>query len=258
MAQTIMKTKGGARAGEDARAVIRDLVGDHAIPIIEFLIGKEKTSEFIIAEALSMEINEVRNTLYRLLEHNLVSFLRKKDRIKGWYICYWDYHPHMVPQLKHKILESRLERMTDRLAKEEGAQFYICRSGCQRVTFDEAMEIQFKCGECGSILSEQDNTRTKEFLREQIATLERDVAAAKPIRSVALTAPEPVAPVKAVRKTAPAAAAAPVKKTAPVKTVPKSAPAKKAAPAPARRTPAKKATGMAKVLRKVFAVTKRR
>ena len=252
MAQTITKMK-GTRAGEDARTVIRDLVGDHAIPIIEFLIGKEKTSEFIIAEALSMEINEVRNTLYRLLEHNLVSFLRKKDRIKGWYICYWDYHPHMVPQLKHKILESRLERMTDRLTKEESAQFYICRSGCQRVTFDEAMEIQFKCGECGSILSEQDNTRTKEFLREQITTLERDVAAAKPVRSIALTAPAPVATAKVARKTAPVKS---VVKAAPIKVVRKTAPAKKASPA--RRTPAKKAIGMAKVLRKVFAAAKRR
>jgi len=227
--------------------VVRELVGDHAMPIIEFLADKEKTSEFIVAEALSMEINEVRNTLYRLLEHNLVSFLRKKDRIKGWYICYWDYHPKMVPHLKHKILETRLERMTARLSKEEGAQFYICRSGCQRVTFDEAMEIQFKCGECGSILSEQDNQRTKEFLREQIIALERETADAKPVRSVALTAPDAPAPVKAVRKVA--------VKVAPVKAVVKKVAVKSAPTKTVKASPKK---SPAKFLKKVLAVVKRR
>ncbi len=244
MAHTMMKSE-TSEADMDTRMVVRELVGDHAMPIITFLSDKEKTSEFIVAEALGMEINEVRNTLYRLLEHNLVSFLRKKDRIKGWYICYWDYHPKMVPHLKHKILETRLERMTARLSKEEGAQFYICRSGCQRVTFDEAMEIQFKCGECGSILSEQDNQRTKEFLREQIIALTRETADAKPIRSVALTAPEAPAPVKAVRKVA--------VKVAPVKAVKKAvvnAAVKKTVKAAPKKT--------SKLLKKVLAVVKRK
>ena len=229
MAKTITKVQ--ASATQDTRTVVSELVGEHAMPIVTFLTGKEKTSEFIIAEELGMEINDVRNTLYRLLEHNLVSFLRKKDRVKGWYICYWDYHPHMVSYLKRKLRENRLERLRDRLRQEESAQHYLCRSGCQRVTFDEAMEIQFKCGECGSILQEQDNVRTKEFLREQIAQLERDTA-----KQACQIAPEPVAPVKTARKA--------VKKARPRVAARKRSVA---------RTAPRKATGMARVLKKVFA-----
>ena len=179
-----------SEAQDDVTLVVNELVGAHAMPIIEFLKGKEKISEFIVAEELNMEINETRNILYKLLEHNIVSFLRKKDKIKGWYICYWDYHPHMVSYLKRKLRENRLERLRDRLRQEESAQHYLCRSGCQRVTFDEAMEIQFKCGECGSILQEQDNARTKEFLRERISELDKQVKSAEPKRKVEQEAPQ--------------------------------------------------------------------
>ncbi|MDD9954065.1 MAG: hypothetical protein OXR66_07040 [Candidatus Woesearchaeota archaeon] len=164
----------------DVQLVVSELVGEHAIPIIDFLTGKEKISEFIIAEELEMEINEVRNILYLLLEHNIVRFLRKKDRIKGWYICYWDFNDHMVPHLKFKILENKLENLHNRLTAESAGQYYICTRACMRATFDEAMEMNFKCAECGIILQEQDNTRTKEFLSERIAELEKQLNKAKP------------------------------------------------------------------------------
>lgn len=170
---------------EDKKMVVSELVGPHAMPIVDFLEGKEKISEFIIAEELDMEINEARNILYKLLEHNIVSFLRKKDKIKGWYICYWDYNPHMIPQLKYKILSGKLERMKERLSQEEQGQYFICKHGCTRLTFEGAVEQNFKCTECGTIMQEQDNTRTKEFLRERIAELEAQVKTAEPKRKVA-------------------------------------------------------------------------
>jgi transcription factor E len=165
-------TKQVTQVHADTQMVVCELVGEHAMQIIAFLRGKEKISEFIIAEELEMEINEVRNILYKLLEHNIVRFLRKKDRIKGWYICYWDFNPDMIPHLKTKILKGKLEKLQERLEQESSAQYYICSRACTRLPFDEAMEQNFKCAECGTILQEQDNTRTKEFLTERIAELE--------------------------------------------------------------------------------------
>lgn len=177
MASQLVKTIQESK--DDTHMVVSELVGVHAMPIITFLKGKEKISEFIIAEELEIEINEARNILYKLLEHNLVRFLRKKDRIKGWYICYWDFNDHMVPHLKHKILMGKVEKLQSRLAAEEGAQYYICRSACTRLTFEDAMDQQFKCQECGSILQEQDNARTKEFLTERIAEVQKELRVSK-------------------------------------------------------------------------------
>lgn len=186
-------------AQTDVTLVVNELVGAHAMPIIEFLKGKEKISEFIIAEELNMEINEARNILYKLLEHNIVSFLRKKDKIKGWYICYWDFNPHMIPHLKHKLFVAKRDKLVDRLKAEESGQYYICKFACTRLTFEGAVEQNFKCTECGTIMQEQDNTRTKEFLRERISELDKQVKASLPKRKVAQVMPE-TKKVKATRK----------------------------------------------------------
>jgi len=192
-------TKTITEGNNDTVFVVTELVGQHALPIVEFLKGKEKTSEFIVAEQLNLEINETRNILYKLLEHNIVTFLRKKDKIKGWYICYWDFNPHMVPHLKYKILQNKHEKLRERLAQEQQGQYYICKHGCSRMTFEAAVEQQFKCGECGTIMQEQDNSRTKEFLQERIQELASQVKAAEPRRKVAL---EAVKVVKVVTKKA--------------------------------------------------------
>jgi transcription factor E len=155
--------------------VITELVGEHALPIIDFLRGKTKISEFIIAEELDMEINETRTILYKLLEHNIVTFIRKKDRIKGWYICYWDLNEHMVPQLRRKMDTEKLEKLESRLESEQSKQFFMCRSGCSRMDFDEGMENEFACGECGGILQPQDNSRTVEFLKDRIGELKKSL-----------------------------------------------------------------------------------
>ncbi|MBN1792864.1 hypothetical protein JW826_04240 [Candidatus Woesearchaeota archaeon] len=153
--------------------VITELVGEEATPIIFYLRGKKQISEFIIAEELDMEIHMTRNLLYRLLEFNIVSFLRKKDRIKGWYICYWDFNEHMIPYLAEKLRLAKIARLKDRLGKESSNMFYICKGACTRMTFEKSMEFSFKCPECGEIMQEQDNTRTKEFLTQQIFELEK-------------------------------------------------------------------------------------
>ncbi len=173
----VQKLKLTAKPGKKlTEEVVTELVGEHALPIIGFLKGKTKISEFIIAEELEMEINETRNILYKLLEHNIVSFIRKKDRIKGWYICYWDFNDHMIPQLHRKLHVQKLEKMESRLTKEQSATFYLCNNACSRMDFDKAMEFTFKCPECGGLMSQQDNARTIQFLEGKIVELKKLVA----------------------------------------------------------------------------------
>ncbi|MBU0576721.1 hypothetical protein KJ654_03610, partial [Patescibacteria group bacterium] len=99
--------------------VVTELVGEEALPIIFYLRGKSKISEFIIAEELDLEIHRTRNLLYRLYEHNIAYFLRKKDKIKGWYICYWDFNEKIIPELANKIRLEKIEKINERLKREE-------------------------------------------------------------------------------------------------------------------------------------------
>jgi len=154
------------------KKIVTELVSEEAIPIVKYLRGKTKISEFIVAEELELEIHRTRFLLYKLLEHNLVTFLRKKDKIKGWYICYWDLNEEMFEYLDKKMTKEKIEKLYERLEREEGNQFYLCRNACARMDFDKAMEFNFKCPECGEIMHNQDNSRTIEFIKERIKELE--------------------------------------------------------------------------------------
>jgi transcription initiation factor TFIIE subunit alpha len=161
------------------KKIVKELVSEEAIPIIEYLKGKSKISEFVISEELELEIHKTRFLLYKLLDHNIVSFIRKKDKIKGWYICYWDLNEDIVNHLDQKMNDDKLDKLKERLKREEDNQFYMCKNACTRMDFDRAMEFNYKCPECGELMHIQDNSRTIEFLKERIKELEKDAAKKK-------------------------------------------------------------------------------
>jgi transcription initiation factor TFIIE subunit alpha len=158
---------------EKIENVVRELVSEEGIPIVLYLIGKTKVSEFVVANDLSMEIHKARNLLYKLFEQNILSFIRKKDKIKGWYICYWDFNEKSIPFLDEKIRKNKLQKLQERLEKESTATFYMCKNACTRMDFEKAMEFNFKCPECGELMDEQNNSRTIEFLTQKIKELKK-------------------------------------------------------------------------------------
>jgi len=156
--------------------IVTEVIGEGAIPIINYLKGKTNVSEFKIAEAVKEEIHKTRNILYRLLENNLVSFKRKKDKKKGWYICYWDFHPEKIKYLISKLRKQKLESLKERLRREQNNHFFMCRNACVRMDFEKATDFNFKCPECGELMNQIDNARTIDFLKDQIVKLEKEAA----------------------------------------------------------------------------------
>ena len=157
---------------------IMEAVGEEALPIVDFLKSRKNISEFIIAEKTGIEIHGVRNILYRMQKLNLATYKRKKDSKKGYYISYWTFHPKRVKDVIIELRRTKLERLKERLKKEEANQncFFICQHTCARLDFEQATNVEFKCPECGSLLIQQDNSRTINNLREQIKEIESMVA----------------------------------------------------------------------------------
>ena len=149
-----------------------ELVGEEAMPVVQYLRGKQNVSEFIIAEDLDVEIHRCRNILYRCFEQGLASFKRKKDKKKGWYICYWNFNEENIVHLLSKIKRDRTSKLRERLTREEANQFYMCRNACARMDFEKATEYGYHCPECHDIMNLQDNTKTIAFLKEKLATLQ--------------------------------------------------------------------------------------
>src|SRR3989338_11597555 len=98
---------------------IREVIGEDSVAVIKYLRDKKNISDFKIAEDVDRDIHEIRNILYRLYNHNLVSYYRKKDRQKGWYISYWTLNKKRVKDLMTILKKQKYEKYNERLREEE-------------------------------------------------------------------------------------------------------------------------------------------
>ena len=102
------------------------------------------------------------------------TYIRKKDRQKGWYISYWTFNRQRIKDLIANFKRHQLEKLRERLVKEEANKglFFICTKACARLDFDQATDFEFKCPECGTLLQQQENIRTIEHLKDKIKDME--------------------------------------------------------------------------------------
>jgi len=153
---------------------VTEIVGEDALTIVEYLKNRKNISEFIISEKTDTEIHRVRNILYRMQKLNLATYKRKKDSKKGYYISYWTFNPKRIKDLVVDIKNLKLDKLKERLTREEANQngFFMCPNTCVRLDFDQATDLEFRCPECGTLLMQQDNSRTIDHLRERIREME--------------------------------------------------------------------------------------
>lgn len=159
--------------------VVSNVVGEDVLPLVKALKNKVNVSEFKLASSIRREINLTRNMLYRLYDHNLVSFMRKKDKKKGWYIYYWTFNIKRIKYLAEDLKRKRLEKLQERLQREQTTQFFSCKNNCIRLSFDQATDFEYKCPECGELLNQEDNTAKIENIKTEIAELEKALEPAK-------------------------------------------------------------------------------
>ncbi|MBW2967189.1 hypothetical protein KY362_01755 [Candidatus Woesearchaeota archaeon] len=156
--------------------VVSSVAGEDVIPLVKQLKNRKNVSEFKLAEALKLEVNVVRNMLYRLYHANLVSFTRRKDKKKGWYIYYWTFKIKQIKYVAMNIKKERLEKLNDRLAREKESNFFICPNTCMRLDFEQAVNFEFKCPECAEIMQQEQNEEKIKAIEDEIKALQKEVA----------------------------------------------------------------------------------
>ena len=155
--------------------IMLSILGEEGLPLIKELSGKQNVSEFELADKLKKDIKIVRKMLYLLYNHNLVSFIRKKDKIKGWYIYYWTLQPESIKFSYIKRKKELLAKLQQRLEEESRELFYTCPNRCVRLNFDQAMDFEFHCPECGELILQENNTERVETLRKKVIEVEAEL-----------------------------------------------------------------------------------
>jgi len=155
--------------------VIIEVAGEDVLVLVKALKNKKNVSEFKLAEKIGQEVNATRNMLYRLYKANLVSFIRKKDKVKGWYIYYWTFKTKNIKHLASEIKKKRAAQLKERLDREKEGQFYICPQKCMRLNFDQAVDFQFKCPECGGLMELDNNEEKIREIEKEIKEIEKEL-----------------------------------------------------------------------------------
>ncbi|MDP2909237.1 MAG: hypothetical protein Q8N77_05510, partial [Nanoarchaeota archaeon] len=174
---------------EITEELVKEVAGEDTVKLVGLLKDKENVSEFKLAEKLRLTVNTIRNMLYRLQAHNLVTSIRKKDKKKGWYIYYWTFNMPQAKSMVRIVKQKKLTLLKERLNLETQETFYICPQNCVRFKMEHAMDYDFKCPECGVVLQEEDNKGFIEKLNASIANLETEIA--KPELEIRIRKPIP-------------------------------------------------------------------
>ncbi len=158
---------------EKITQAVEEAVGKDALPIVEYLKEHRNISDFKIAEKTNMRIQRVRNLLYQLYDNGVVSYIKRKDSVKGWYISYFSFNPEGTKYLVERLRKQNIKKYRERLEVEEnGDLFFICPNFCVRLNLDNSAEFEFHCPECGNLLKQQDNKKTINYIKEKIRELE--------------------------------------------------------------------------------------
>ncbi len=154
--------------------VVRAAAGEDAIKLVKTMASGRNVSEFRIVKSTRLDIQKVRNLLYRLHSSNLADYKRVKDNKKGTYVSYWTFNKATVEELFSKLHQEKLQRFRERLDVETSNVngFFICPAACTRADFVRAEQQRFRCEECGQLLQQEDNARTIDVLREKIREME--------------------------------------------------------------------------------------
>lgn len=149
---------------------------EDAVKLIDILKNAEETTDDEIANKTGIRLNFVRKILYKLYDHSLVSLRRTRDPKTGWFIFHWRLQPD---QLEGFILSQKrrvLEKLNIRLEYEKNHDFYYCSTpGCKRITFEDAVELVFRCPTCGKSLMHYDNDKILDSLGKKVDILRKEL-----------------------------------------------------------------------------------
>ena len=151
------------------------MINKQSISIIDLLAGKKNVNEFTIAEKLKLSINQTRNILYKLSDYGLVSFIRKKDKRKGWYIYFWTLDTYQSLNLLEEKLKKRLEILESQLKNRKEGRHYICNTCSIEVNEETALLNNFTCTECNQIYELSDDSEVIDMIEKNISKLNKEI-----------------------------------------------------------------------------------
>jgi len=150
--------------------------GDEYLKVARSLLKSEDATDEEIASSTGLRINMVRKVLYDLFGKALITGIRVKDEKKGWFVYRWSSRRDEVENFIEGQKKKISERLQQRLDYENSSDFYHCgNNDCPRVTFEDALELFFKCPSCSQVLNLKKNEKPKKAFAYKIDHIKKDM-----------------------------------------------------------------------------------
>ncbi|MEM2955695.1 MAG: transcription factor [Nitrososphaerales archaeon] len=172
-----MLTKHSKIEYEDAFVKISGLIGgEDYVRVARALLNNENATDEEIASATGLKINAVRKALYDLFGRSLITGIRVRDLKKGWFVYRWKAQRDQTDSFIETQKKKALRKLKDRLVYENTYEFYHCGMlTCLKRTFEESIDLFFKCPNCGKILNPIDNCEIKKALEWKIREIAEEM-----------------------------------------------------------------------------------
>jgi transcription factor E len=159
----------------DVKEFLIGVVGEEGVGLVRNLSRVRQIDEFKLAKKLKMEVNVVRSLLYKLYSQKIVSFTKRRDRRKGWWIYIWKLHPEKLASIIVRKRKEELKRIGEKLASIEALHLFQCKRCRTRINYERAMETNFTCSICGRVLAAIDTSEIKENLKREARRIEKEI-----------------------------------------------------------------------------------
>ena len=150
------------------KEVVVEIVGKQYEEIVDLLNKEKYVNEFIVAKKMNLTVNQIRNILYRLSDNGVVSFIRKKDKRKGWYTYFWRIEILKSLELLKDTIVKKIGSVVNQISMRETKVFYVCRKCNIEMDEENALVHDFTCPECGSIFEIKDDSKLIKELRKNL------------------------------------------------------------------------------------------
>lgn len=153
--------------------VAKVIGGEDAVKVLMALKELKEATDDQLLPKTEMKLNDIRKMLFKLHNHSIVQCNSSRDKDTGWFIFRWRLQPDQVEGFINNQKRRILKILKSRLEYEEKNEFYYCyMPECSKITFDDAVELIFRCPTCGKALQHYDNGAMVKALADKIEQLE--------------------------------------------------------------------------------------
>ena len=153
--------------------VARVIGGEDAVKVVIVLKELKEATDDQLLSKTEMKLNDIRKILFRLYNYSIVQCSSSRDKDTGWFIFRWRVQPDQVEGFINNQKKRIRKILKTRLEYEEKNDFYYCNTpGCSRITFEDAVELVFRCPVCGKAVQHYDNSAMVKALADKIEQLE--------------------------------------------------------------------------------------